>query len=171
MDYKKILAFAIIVFAVFSCMSVASAGIFDFLGGGDVKNTTFTFEGFTLTLPENAQMLNNTTVENGITFQEHGIVYNEGKNDTFLLVMKANGTGMVDSADAYKEAWISNGAKDGGNYSGWSIIDIGGAKAHQHNDTMKYIFVKKTNSSFVVLGSPDLTELKKVSDTFKETKK
>ena len=34
MNMKKILAIAILVLAVFSCLSVASAGMFDFLGGG-----------------------------------------------------------------------------------------------------------------------------------------
>ena len=170
MDIKKILALTIIVLAVFSCMSVASAGLFDFLGGDDAKNTTLTFDGFTLSVPDNAKMVNNTTVQNGINFKEYGVEYNNG-NDTFLFVLLANGTGMINSADTYKNNWISLGAKDGGNYRGWSIIDMSTLESQQSKDSMKYAFVKKTNSSFVVLGGPDLAELKKVSDTFKETKK
>ena len=86
MDIKKILALTIIVLAVFSCLSVASAGLFDFLGGGDAKNTTLTFDGFTLSVPDNAKMVNNTTVQNGINFKEYGVEYNNG-NDTFLFVL------------------------------------------------------------------------------------
>ncbi len=171
MDFKKILALTIIVLAVFSCLSVASAGLFDFLGGDQAKNKTVEFEGFSLSLPDNAVMINNTTKDNGVTFNQHVLQYNNGKGDTYLLVLKANGSGMVNSADEYRNNWVSNGAKDGGNYSGWSIIQISNSTNHQFNDTLKYLFVKKTNSTFVVLGAPDLNELKKVSDTFKETKK
>ena len=97
MDFKKILALTIIVLAVFSCLSVASAGLFDFLGGDQAKNKTVEFEGFSLSLPDNAVMINNTTKDNGVTFNQHVLQYNNGKGDTYLLVLKANGSGMVNS--------------------------------------------------------------------------
>ena len=49
MDVKKILVFAIIVLAVFSCLSVASAGLFDFLKG----EVTLEAVDASVTLPSN----------------------------------------------------------------------------------------------------------------------
>ena len=47
-------------------------------------------------------MINNTTKDNGVTFNQHVLQYNNGKGDTYLLVLKANGSGMVNSADEFE---------------------------------------------------------------------
>ena len=69
MDIKKILALTIIALALFSCMSVASAGLFDFFGGGEVKNQTHTFDGFTLDIPETANVSSTNQSETGVERQ------------------------------------------------------------------------------------------------------
>ena len=65
MDMKKILAISIVLITLFGCMSVASAGWFDWFGGSnELANKTYTFDGFTLDLPENATMYNISTSPN-----------------------------------------------------------------------------------------------------------
>lgn len=171
MNIKKILALTFIVLAVFSCLSVASAGLFDFLGGNQAKNTTITFDTFTLSFPDNAKVTNNTHSSFGITFKEYAVEYNNGKNDTFLLVEVAEGNGTKTSADEYKNYWLEKeGAKDGGKYGNWTIIDIT-TTASKDRAGVNYLFVQNTNASFDILMGGDLNEMKKVSDTYKEVKK
>lgn len=171
MNIKKILALTIIVLAVFSCLSVASAGLFDFLGGDQAKNKTITFDTFTLSLPDNAKVTNNNHTNFGITFNEYVVEYNNGKNDTFLLVEVAEGNGTNTSADEYKNYWLQQeGAKDGGKYGNWTIIDITTTPSKDRAG-VNYLFVQNTNTSFDILMGGDLNEMKKVSDTFKQVKK
>ena len=115
MDMKKILALAIVVLAVFSCMSVVSAGWFDFLGGG-TNNATFTFDGFTLDLPENANITNETTVEDNYEQILYEINWTDdgSKDTTYISVCSANGSDLVDSVDEYVSNWVSEGAKSEG---------------------------------------------------------
>ena len=170
MDFKKILALTIIVLAVFSCLSVASAGLFDFLGGDDAKNKTVTFDTFTLSLPDNTNVVNDSRTSFGITFKEYGVDYNIGKNDIRMFVDVAKGNGTMVSVDEYKNSWIHDGAKDGGKYGNWTIIDISSTSSKDRNG-MNYLLIQNTSASFDILMGGDLNELKKVSDTFKQVKK
>ncbi|WP_405303669.1 hypothetical protein [Methanobrevibacter sp.] len=174
MDIKKILALAIVVLAVFSCMSVVSAGLFDFLGGG-VNNATYTFDGFTLDLPENANFTNDTNTDNGFEEKVYDIEWTEesGKNVS-ISVTTAKGDSLVSDVNEFIDNWVSDGAKSEGTYKDWNIININGVKVQLFEDLdlnftfSGYILTKHTGSELITIEGDDLAVLKSVADTYKE---
>lgn len=173
MDIKKVLALAIIVLAVFSCMTTVSAGLFDFLGGGDqVKNATYKFDGFTLTFPEGATFKNNTTELTGITFDQRAFAFQpDAKNTVCMIALKANGSGTVKSVEAYKNAALAQGATDGGKFGDWTIIDFHNTTGVKSTNSSFFGLVKeRPDGSFVVLEGEKLDDIKKVAGTYKESK-
>lgn len=173
MDTKKVLALAIIVLAVFSCMTAVSAGLFDFIGGGDqVKNATYKFDGFTLTFPEGATFKNNTTEFASITFDQRAFAFQPNAKDTVCMVaLKANGSGTVNSVDEYKNAWLKQGAIDGGKFGEWTIIDLHNTTGEKATNSSFFALVKeRPDGSFVVLEGEKLDDIKKVAGTYKESK-
>ena len=175
MDIKKILALAIVVLAVFSCMSVVSAGFFDFLGGG-VNNATYTFDGFTLELPENANFTNDTNTDDGFEEKTYEIEWtNESGGDVSITVTTAKGDRLVDTAEEFVANWISDGAKSEGDYKHWQIINLNGVSVQVFEDFdfnftySGYILTKHTGSELITIEDEDLALLKSVADTYKET--
>lgn len=179
MNVKKFLAITVIVFTVFCCLSVSSAGLFDFLGGGEVKNATFTFDGFTLDLPENANITNNTTTNNSITSNEFEIKWTNGGNEnntTKIYIDTSVGSNLVPTVDEYVNNCVKDGAKSEGKYGNWSIININGVKNKafesldiELNITYSgYIFAQMKDSKLITIEGQDLDELKHIVDTYKE---
>ena len=177
MNMKKILALTILIVAAFCCMNVASAGLFDFLGGGEVANTTYTFDGFTLDLPETAVITNNTTTEEGYKRIDYEIEWNDTKDDSlkhYLDVYVSSGEQVVSSIDEYISNWADEGAKTNGTYNNWTIINIDGvpiSALSEYNINITYsgyVLAKHTGSKLIVVSGEDLAELKSIVNTYKE---
>lgn len=178
MDIKKILALTVIVLALFSCMSVASAGLFDFLmGPSQPANQTYQFDGFTLQIPENANVTVNKTVEAGYNQTNYDMNWTTGdnKNVTTVSVSVARGSLIVTTAEEFVYNWVSSGAKSLGNYSDWAVIDINGVPIKIFQDLglnftySGYMLAKHTGSDLIVISGDDLALLKNIADTYKKT--
>lgn len=168
MNMKKILAFALVILAVFCCLNVASAGLFDFLGGESetaATNETYTFDGFTLVLPSNTSIANFTWNGTGYTVNTF-IVSTEDESYTIDVT---RGSGAVESAEEYARNWVNNdGASLGGTYGNWTIIDLNSVKTE--NETMSgYILATHDGSTMFEIRGEDLDSLKSLADTFKKT--
>ena len=104
MDTKKILALTMIVLALFCCIGAASAGLFDFFGGGEVKNQTYTFDGFTLDIPETANVTKTNQSESGVDRQTYRIkIANESDSSKISTVSVTVSKEAVASSKIYKE--------------------------------------------------------------------
>lgn len=177
MDFKKILALTIIVLAVFSCLSVASAGWFDFMGEKtQVKNQTYVFDGFTLEYAEGANFSNHTLDVNGTAVKNYATEYSpDGRNSYIMLIQLTNGKMAVKSGDDFKRNWTYVGAKDTGNYGSWYTFDIKPVPEKYLNfygidaNVTRYIFAYyKNDTQMVLLEGSDFDELKNVADTYRD---
>ena len=177
MDTKKILALTMIVLALFCCIGAASAGLFDFFGGGEVKNQTYTFQGFTLDIPETANVTSTNESKTGVERQSYRIkIANESdssKTKTVSVVI-SQGSRVVSSIDEYISNWVSEGAKQEGNFGDWTVININGVpiQGFQNlNITITqtgYVLAKHTGSKLIILKGTDLALLKNMASTYKE---
>lgn len=169
MDIKKILAITIAVLALFACMNVASAGWFDFFGGGELANETYTFEGFTLDLPEGASMFNFSSDSDGVYMNTYYVSWGseqDGNNES-IDVTYAKGENMVTSAEEFVQNWVDMGAVSEGQYNGWSIINRNGVPNDNGGSYSGYMMAKYVDGSMYILMGDDLDFLKGVADSFK----
>ncbi|MCR5026480.1 MAG: hypothetical protein K6A34_03440 [Methanobrevibacter sp.] len=168
MDIKKILALLIIALALFSCLGAASAGLFDFFGGGP-KNQTYTFDGFTLDLPEGSQINDTKQSSAGINFHEYLVFFPTNANGTSINVIIYTGDNLVKTVDEYVNSLTTNGAKFVDKYGNWSIVDVRNfTSPTEHNTNVTgYLIITRTPNSFVVIRGDSPEQLKGIVDTYK----
>lgn len=167
MDRKKIFAIAIVVFAVFCCLSVASAGLFDFLGGGSapVKNKTVTFEkAFSVQLPEDSVIKNNTTINDGTIYEITYYIHSNSTNSTYR-VTTSNAT-LAGDAQAYAEKVVASSGKAIGNHSKW--MELNTTKVPDQITPMNYILTMSDNGQLFTIQGNNLSQLEHVADTYKK---
>lgn len=178
MDIKKILALTVLIFALFACMGAASAGLFDFFGGESTQ--TYTFDGFTLDIPESADV----SYENlsGIVPYQDGNEIKEGyldcnlytvhmENGETIYVSSAEGAGAVSSIDEYIANMERAGVIAEGTYGEWTIINTNDAPLSMGNGmkvTQEYILVKFSGGKIITIYGNDLDQLKNIADSYKE---
>ena len=176
MDIKKILALTIVVLALFSCMSVASAGWFDFDFFGP-SNATYTFDGFTLDLPDNVNITNYTDNGDGYIKKDFDIEMEDDSSEfgtSYITVSTVTGDSVVTTVDEYVTNWVNEGATSEGTYNGWSIININGVPMdfgtdYDFNLTYSgYILAKHTGTKLIFIEGQDLDQLKAIVDTYAE---
>ena len=171
MDIKKILAITIVVLALFGCMSAASAGWFDFFGGGPA-NETYNFTVFSIQLPENASISNYTTDYDG-TYQvktysvSFGTEQDNNKGSITILLM--NGSNLVTSIDEFVSNWEDIGGVSEGKYGDWSIINVDKVKISDNSNSTYdgYVLARHNGDNIVSIRGENLTMLKKIADTYK----
>lgn len=169
MDIKKILALLIIVLALFSCLGAASAGLFDFFGG-EPKNQTYTFDGFTLDLPEGCQINDTNQSSDGLNTHEYLVYFPENANGTGINVIKYTGSGLVSTVDEYVNNLATYGAKLVEKYGNWSIVDVNSftPPAGGTNNLTGYLIITRTpDGAFVVIRGDSPEQLKGIADTYK----
>ena len=163
MDTKKIFAIIIVALALFSCMNVASAGMFDFfndLGGGE-QNETFTINGFTLDFPKGTTISDSNYTDDGVTTEQY--IINVPNSTDFVTVEIFYGPNSVDTVDEYVSNWESdNSGHSMGKYNGWTIIK------EDTNSVRKYELVLQDGNRFISIGGDNLAYLKNVADTYKK---
>jgi hypothetical protein len=165
MNIKKILALVIVVLALFSCLNVASAGLFDVfdnIGGENGGNETFTINGFTVDLPKGSTISDSKSTEDGVTTESYDVTL---KNSNEIVTIEVfYGPNCVDSVDEYVENWVSDGSGESfGYYNGWAVIKEGTGSA------ATYELVIQDGSRFISIWGDDLPLIKSIADTYKKT--
>lgn len=167
MNRKKIFAIAILVLAVFCCLSVASAGFLDFLGGGSqtVNNKTVSFDGFTLQLPEDTTFNNRTPLDDG----QIKVTIFEAKSKAAnmdIRVTTTTGPGLIHSAQRYADNMVDDGGAILENHSGWIVLDL--THANQTETPMKYLLTLHDGSCLITIEGNNVTELERIADTYQK---
>ena len=167
MNKKKIFAVAIVVLAVFCSLSVASAGLFDFLGGGSqtVSNKTVSFDSFTLQLPEDTTFNNRTALDDGqikvMIFEAQSKAANMN-----IRVSTTTGQGLIHSAQRYADNMVADGGVILENHSGWIVLDL--SHASQTETPMKYLLTLHDGSCLITIEGNNVTELEHIADTYQK---
>ncbi len=151
------MALAIIVLAVFFCMSAASAGLFDF--GGDKLSQTYKFDGFTLNLPQNAEVVPTNHTHQSSKGVYNGVEYEIKSDSQNFTVSVDKGEGIGENITEYISIWEEDGATNEGSYGDWSIMKLANGK---------YRLAKFEGSTVITISGNNLDFLKNVTDTYKK---
>ena len=169
MNMKKVLAISIVLIAIFSSLSVASAGWFDFITGPqEVANQTYKFdEGFTLDIPENANVTNFTLGDSDYLVNSYYIDWEtaNGTNQSVMVVVMS-GNQLVDSVDEYIANTAEKGGVSEGTHGQWAIINMAN---YQNNGVMGsgYRVAFHTGDYLISLEGDDLALLESIADSYK----
>ena len=167
MDIKKILGLTILLLALFSCMSIASAGWFDFFDDGQVENETYKFDGFSVDLPKDARIYNTTAQEDDyyrISYYVNWGNTDDGNNGSIEIDF-ATGN-IVKSTEELVSKVISLGAKSEGYYGDWAILNMDGVRYSENGVLSGYMLTKVQDGKVYSLKGENLTQLKNIADTF-----
>lgn len=169
MDIKKILALTVLILALFSCMSVASAGWFDFWGPA---NETYNFTVFSLELPEGASVTNFTTnYDDGYKVETYTASFGteEDGNKGSITALIMSGNNLVTSIDEFVNNWENLGGIYEGTYGDWAVINIDSVPISDNSDRTYdgYILARHNGDNIVSIRGTNLTQLKNIADTYK----
>jgi hypothetical protein len=167
MNIKKLFALIIIVIAVFCCINVASAGLFDLLSGGnELKSETYEFPNFTVEFAEKAVVTNETYEIDGVNRTVYNITW---EPDCMFHIIVDDISNSSLSLDEYVDSLTENGAKYEGDYRGWKIVNLNGYTYYNQRYTYDdYLLIKYDGPISIMLESTDLDFLKGVADSYKK---
>ena len=160
---KKIAIIFALVFLAFLVMGTASAGIFDIFGGDEVQNQTYDFGGFSLDIPEDAVVVNETTEENGLLLDTFVVTLADGDS---YIVEKLSGN-IVSSMDDFKINAGTLGAKFTDEYGNWTVFDMKNVDTGDDVEYHPYMLAQHDGEHIYQLEGKDLDSLKSLADTFK----
>lgn len=165
---RKITFVLVLALAAFFVMGSASAGLFDFLGGGGdaVENQTYDFNECTLDIPSDATVVNKTVNEQGVLLETFVITY---ANGTPMLLETLSGGNIVPTIDDYKMNAAYLGAKYLEDHGKWAVFnttnaDLGDDSSQEYVD---YVLAYHDGTHIYQIEGNDLDLLKSVADTFK----
>lgn len=170
MKFNKIATLAIVVLAAFICLNVASAGLFDFLGGGEpeIVNETYTLDGFSIVLPQNTSIINFTQPDkdgvNGTTY----FIQDYAHNNTTTSISIGEGGNLVTSIDDYVQNMLDKGAIKEENYGNWTVLNVNNYRFDDGSHDSGYVLAMHEGSRIVMMSGEDLGYLKNLSDTYKK---
>lgn len=170
MKLNKIATLAIIVLAAFLCLNVASAGLFDFLGGGEpeIVNETYTLDGFSVVLPKNTSIINftlpNNDGVNGTTYY----IQDYAHNNTTCSISVGEGSNLVTSIDDYVQNMLDKGAIKEANHGNWTVLNVNNYRFDDGSKDSGYVLAMHEGSRIITISGEDLGYLQNLSDTYKK---
>lgn len=169
MKFNKIATLAIIVLAAFLCLNVASAGLFDFLGGGqpEIVNETYTLGGFSVELPKNTSIINFTTNEEGVNGTTY-FIQDYAHNNTTCSITVGEGSNLVTSIDDYVQNMLDKGAIKQENHGNWTVLNLNNYRFEDGSKDSGYVLAMHEGSRIIMMRGQDLGYLQNLSDTYKK---
>jgi hypothetical protein len=169
MDIKKIFALTVVLLALFCCISAASAGFFDFFGGGNTK--AYTFDGFTLDIPESASVTyDNIAKNNSYGFTNVSIYSIKMEDGKTVNISSAKGEGVVSSLSEYIINMENSGAIKEETYNDWTVFNVQDASLMAGDSFVhcKYLMAKLSDGQLITVYGDDLSQLKDILNTYKD---
>ena len=157
---KKIFALGVIMLAVFACMNVASAGLFDFSGGSDDSSSSYNFDGVTLDIPDGANVV--VVGEDSDTDKDKVYDVMLGGGSSIRVCILYPSDTSAPASEHYQERGVAVGGSFNGNYyKDWGIIEV--SPSYPFGD---YQLVKWNGQQLIVLMGDDHDVMNKMADSY-----